>query len=89
MNTLFLYDPELVNHVAELIHPNRDIPSSVRVAALTALDALGRYRAKVLEVLGAVNAGVSHGMLMSLMRATVAQLQDPTCTFVEGSVRRI
>lgn len=77
MNTLFLYDPELVNHVAELVHPDRDIPSSVQVASLTALDALGRYRSKINEVLASLNAGVSHGTLLSLLRKTVSQLQEP------------
>lgn len=77
MNSLFLYDPELINHITELIQPDRDIPPSVQVAALTVLDALGRYRTKIGEVLGAVNAGVSHGTLMSSMRKTVTQLQDP------------
>ncbi|KAG8879106.1 hypothetical protein FRB97_002021 [Tulasnella sp. 331] len=77
MNTLFLYDPELINHIAELIQPDRDIPYSVQVAALTVLDALGRYRFKISEVLGAVNAGVSHGTLLSALRKTVTLLQDP------------
>ncbi|KAG8907932.1 hypothetical protein FRB99_001440 [Tulasnella sp. 403] len=80
MNTLFLYDPELVTHIAELIQPDREIPSSVQSAALTALDALGRYRAKISEVLTAVNAGVSHGILLSFMRKTVTQLQDASST---------
>ncbi|KAG8936847.1 hypothetical protein FRC02_010709 [Tulasnella sp. 418] len=77
MTTLFLYDPELVNHVAELIHPDRDIDLTVQIAALVALDGLGRYRTKVLEVLGAVNAGVSHGILLSQLRRTAVHLGDP------------
>ncbi|KAG9000508.1 hypothetical protein FRB94_005396 [Tulasnella sp. JGI-2019a] len=76
MNTLFLYDPELVNHIGELVQPDRDIPYPVQVAALTVLDALGRYRFKISEVLSAVNAGVSHGTLLSSLRKTVALLQD-------------
>lgn len=79
LNSLFLYDPELVNHIADLIHPDRDIAVSVQIASLIALDALGRYRAKISEVLTAVNAGVSHGILFSLLRKTVAQLQDQDC----------
>ncbi|KAG8983821.1 hypothetical protein FRB90_005708, partial [Tulasnella sp. 427] len=75
-NSLFLYDPELVTHIADLIHPDRDIPVSVQIASLIALDAIGRYRVKISEVLTAVNAGVSHGILFSLLRKTVAQLQE-------------
>lgn len=79
LNSLFLYEPELVSHIADLIHPDRDIPTSVQIASLIALDALGRYRAKISEVLTAVNAGVSHGILFSLLRKTVGQLQEQDC----------
>ena len=44
---------------------------------------------EIMEVLGAVNAGVSHGMLLSLLRTTVAQLQDPDGRFLSMSPTKL
>lgn len=61
---------------------------SIQTAAIAALDGLCRYRTKTGEVLAAVNAGVTHGILMSLMRRTVASLADPECMSLPSSSRR-
>lgn len=71
-----MYNPDLVAQIVELLHPDRDIPLNVVTAAMIALDALGRYRAKITEVLTSLNAGVSHGILLSLVRRTVSQLRE-------------
>ncbi|KAF8320698.1 hypothetical protein DL93DRAFT_2163683 [Clavulina sp. PMI_390] len=76
--SFFLYEPEVIQHVAELLHPDRSIAVPIQTAAIAALDGLARYRNKSSEVLAAVNAGVTHGILMSLMRRTLAQLTDIT-----------
>ena len=81
-NSLFIYEPELIAHIAELIHPDRSISVHIQTAVIAALDGLSRYRGKTGEVLASVNAGVTHGTLMSLMRRTVAQLTDPNCALV-------
>ncbi|GAA6031536.1 hypothetical protein JCM8097_006506 [Rhodosporidiobolus ruineniae] len=80
---VFLYEPELVPQLAELVHPERrDIPIEVKAAALYALEAFARYKGKTLEVASALNASVSHGVLMELVRMTVADLDSdsPTST---------
>ena len=76
-SSLFLYDADLVNRIAELLQLDRGISVKVQTAALGALDALARYRSKIQEVLAAVNAGVNHGTLMSLFRKTVLDITDP------------
>lgn len=75
--SLFLYEPDLIPHVAELLQVDHDIPMHVQTAAVAALDALARYRGKIQEVLTAVNAGVNHGILMALVRKTVADVASP------------
>lgn len=82
-NSLFIYEPELVAHIAELIHPDRNISVCIQTAVVAALDGLSRYRSKTGEVLAAVNAGVTHGTLMSLLRRTVGHLADANCASVE------
>ncbi|KZS98333.1 hypothetical protein SISNIDRAFT_546300 [Sistotremastrum niveocremeum HHB9708] len=72
--TLFLYEPDLVPHISDLLQLESQIPTSVQTAALAALDSLARYRGKIQEVLTAVNAGVSHGILMTLLRHTVSEI---------------
>jgi E3 ubiquitin-protein ligase HUWE1 len=76
----FLYEPELIPHIAQLIHPDRSVPIQVQTSAVVALDGLGRYRTKISEVLTAVNSGVSHGILMGQVRRAVAELARPECT---------
>ncbi|KAI3618920.1 ubiquitin-protein ligase [Moniliophthora roreri] len=87
-STLFLFEPDLITHIAELLKVERDIPVSVQTAAIAALDALARYRSKISEVLASVNAGVNHGILMSLVRKTVNDIAGSECSvphsFVEA-----
>lgn len=72
--SLFLYEPDLTTHIAELLQLDRDVPTSVQTSAIAALDALARYKNHASEVLVAVNAGVSHGVLMTLLRHVTADM---------------
>lgn len=89
-STIFLYEPDLVAQVAEFLHLDRGIPGPVQTAAIAALDGMGRYRTKIQELLTAVNAGVNHGILMSLLRRTVSEIANPESTlpnlFVEALI---
>ena len=76
-SALFLYEPDLVAHIAELLQVDQGIPTLVQTAAIAALDALARYKNKVQEVLTAINAGVNHGILMALMRSMIAEVANP------------
>lgn len=88
MSSLFLYEPDLIAHIAELLQLDRGVSMTVQTAAIAALDALARYRNKIQEVLTAINAGVNHGILMALVRKTVADVGSPDCklphSFVEA-----
>ncbi|KAF8906522.1 hypothetical protein CPB84DRAFT_1675694 [Gymnopilus junonius] len=88
-SALFLYEPDLVVHIAELLHVDRDIPITVQTAAVAALDALARYKNKVQEVLTAVNAGVNHGILMGLVRSMVAEVANPDSQLPQSFVEAI
>ncbi|KAJ6625623.1 hypothetical protein B0H10DRAFT_1782772 [Mycena sp. CBHHK59/15] len=79
-SSLFLYEPDLITHVAELLQIDKDVPVSVQTAAIAALDALAHYRNRIQEVLTAVNAGVNHGILMALIRKTVTDVAKPDST---------
>ena len=80
LSTLFLPEPDLATHLAELLQLDRGIPITVQTAAIAALDGAARYRGKIQEVLAAVNAGVNHGTLMSLLRKTVNDVASPEST---------
>jgi E3 ubiquitin-protein ligase HUWE1 len=79
-SALFLYEPDLTPHIAELLALDGGVPIAVQTAAIAALDAMARYRSRIQDVLGAVNAGVNHGTLMALLRKTVADVANPDCT---------
>ncbi|GAA5851451.1 hypothetical protein JCM3766R1_000331 [Sporobolomyces carnicolor] len=74
---VFLYEPELIAQLAELLHPDQaGVSFEVQSAALYALEAFARYKGKTLEVASALNASVSHGVLMQLIRRTATDLQQ-------------
>ncbi|PFH51493.1 hypothetical protein AMATHDRAFT_58882 [Amanita thiersii Skay4041] len=75
--SLFIYEPDLIVHLAELLQVEHNVSVWVQTGAILALDALARYRGKIQEVLTAVNAGVNHGILMALFRKTVNDIADP------------
>lgn len=72
---LFLYEPELIAQLAELVHPDREVPIDVQAAAFYALDALAKFKTKLSEVASALSASVSHGILMVVLRRTVKDLE--------------
>ncbi|KAF9012343.1 hypothetical protein BDQ17DRAFT_1232733 [Cyathus striatus] len=78
-SSLFLYEPDLITHIAELLQVDHGISVRVQTAAISALDAMARYRNKMQEVLTAVNAGVNHGILMALFRKMVSDVTNPNC----------
>ncbi|KAF9820248.1 hypothetical protein IEO21_01462 [Rhodonia placenta] len=86
---LLLYEPDLITHVAELLQLDRGVDVQIQTAAIAALDALGRYRTKIQDVLTAVNAGVNHGILMALLRKTVAEVAQPSSTLPQSFVEAL
>ncbi|KAF5393284.1 hypothetical protein D9757_000601 [Collybiopsis confluens] len=88
LSTIFLFEPDLIPHISELLHIGRGVSVHIQTAALAALDAMARYRSKVQEVLTSVNAGVNHGILMALLRKTISDISSPDCkiphTFTEA-----
>ncbi|GBC34534.2 DUF913-domain-containing protein [Rhizophagus irregularis DAOM 181602=DAOM 197198] len=73
---LFLYEPDIVANIAELVHPDRNIPIEIQTVAFYALDGISRYRSKLGEVLSAVNASANHGILLYVLRRVIADLDN-------------
>jgi E3 ubiquitin-protein ligase HUWE1 len=71
-STLFLYEPDLVNQLASLLH--HDVDDTIAMAAVFGLDACSHHRSKTPEVLTAVSANVNHGIIISLFRNIVTKL---------------
>ncbi|GAA5993716.1 hypothetical protein JCM10908_001345 [Rhodotorula pacifica] len=63
---VFLYEPDIIAQIAELVHPEEDVPVEIKSVALYALEAFARYKGKTAEVASPLNARVSHGVLMEL-----------------------
>ncbi|KAF9268895.1 hypothetical protein L218DRAFT_977318 [Marasmius fiardii PR-910] len=87
--SLFLFEPDLITHVSELLKVERDISIPAQTAAIAALDALARYRTKIQEVLTSVNAGVNHGILMGLVRKTVNDISNPQSSIPHSFVEAL
>ncbi|CDO77710.1 hypothetical protein BN946_scf184969.g61 [Trametes cinnabarina] len=88
-SSLFLYEPDLISHIAELLQLDRGVDVQVQTSAVAALDAMSRYRSKIQDVLTAVNAGVNHGILMALLRKTVSDVAQPTSTLPQAFVEAL
>ncbi|KAL4252810.1 UPL family protein [Abortiporus biennis] len=88
-SSLFIYEPDFISHVAGLLQLDRGINYSIQTAAIAALDALGRYKGKIQEVLTAVNAGVNHGILMALLRKTITQAAEPDLQIPQAFVESL
>lgn len=70
----FVYEPELVPQIAQLLHPDHSVSWSTRSAALYALDGLFKARNKSNEVCNAIHVGVSHGIILSMLRKATEDL---------------
>lgn len=77
ITSLFLYEPDLIPHIVEVLRLDGGASIVIQSAALAALDAIGRYRNKLHEVLTGVSAGVNHGALMALFRKIVGDISRP------------
>jgi E3 ubiquitin-protein ligase HUWE1 len=70
----------LVYQLAELIHPSTDanveIPIWLQTIALALLEAISGFNAKCQDVLSALNANVSHGVLLYVIRKAVAGMKE-------------
>ncbi|KAH0589501.1 hypothetical protein H2248_005243 [Termitomyces sp. 'cryptogamus'] len=84
--SLFLYEPDVIAHIAELLQIDNDIPMRIQTTAVAALDSLARYRQRNQEVLTAVNAGVNHGILMALVRKTLTDAASPDSTLPQSFI---
>lgn len=70
----FVYEPDLVPQVAQLLHADHSISWSTRAAAIYALDGLFKARAKSSEVCNAVHVSVSHGLILSMLRKAIEDI---------------
>ncbi|KAJ9104930.1 hypothetical protein QFC19_003725 [Naganishia cerealis] len=71
---LFLYEPNMVAQLADIVNPNSHVSDRIIAPAFMALDACAHYRYKITEVMSALNANVAHGILMNCYREVVRRL---------------
>ena len=71
---------QLVYQLAELIHPSaegrHDVPLWLQSIALALLEAISGFQAKCQDVLSALNANVNHGILLYVIRKSVAGMKE-------------
>ncbi|KAL2020129.1 hypothetical protein VTK56DRAFT_8734 [Thermocarpiscus australiensis] len=81
---------QLVYQLAELIHPSVDgafdTPLWLQAIALSTMEAVSVVPAKYADVLSALNANVSHGVLMYVIRKAVASMKEDQPEADEGKV---
>jgi E3 ubiquitin-protein ligase HUWE1 len=70
-SNFYLYEPEIVPQIAELLVLTNDVGDEIRSAALQALDSCARHRRGLNAVTTALGTNVGHGLLMTLLRAVI------------------
>ncbi|KAF8929383.1 hypothetical protein BGZ58_008999, partial [Dissophora ornata] len=70
----FAFEPEIIQSLTDLIHPDHNIPFDLQTVTLFALDGIAHLRTKQPDVLSAINASASHGVLLYALRKIVAGL---------------
>ncbi|KAF9173026.1 hypothetical protein BGX20_004283 [Mortierella sp. AD010] len=76
VDKFFAFEPEIIQSLTELIHPDHKTPYAIQTVALFALDGLAHLRNKQVDVLTAVNASASHGVLLYMLRKTLNSLDS-------------
>ncbi|KAF8985816.1 hypothetical protein BGZ46_001784 [Entomortierella lignicola] len=76
IDKFFAFEPDIIQSLTELIHPDHKTPYSIQTVALFALDGIAHLRNKQVDVLTAVNASASHGVLLYMLRKTVNGLDS-------------
>lgn len=73
---LFMVEPGIVLRTAALLEPPHTVDDKLRGAALYALDSFRHFRNRLGDVLTAVNASISHGILRQLLHCTIQRLRE-------------
>ncbi|KAG0034694.1 hypothetical protein BGZ82_005652, partial [Podila clonocystis] len=74
LDKFFAFEPEIIQSLTDVIHPDHNMPFSLQTVALFALDGLAHLRGKQPDVLTAINASASHGVLLYALRKIVSGL---------------
>ncbi|KAG4304837.1 hypothetical protein PORY_001890 [Pneumocystis oryctolagi] len=78
----FIFEPDIIINLAQLIHPDNKISKEIEIASFYALEALAHHRPKLMDVLLALNASVNHGILMYVFRTMIIELENSGFTKV-------
>jgi hypothetical protein len=74
LSSFFLYEPEFIAELMELVKSDRHTPQDFRILALDALSALTTDRSRLPKVISATGSSQHHGELPSMVRKSVATL---------------
>ncbi|GAO46185.1 hypothetical protein G7K_0422-t1 [Saitoella complicata NRRL Y-17804] len=69
-------EPEIVQQLAELVHPDRKVDRVVQTSVFYALEAIAHHRPKLGDVLSSLNASVNHGVLLYIIRRAIHDLEE-------------
>lgn len=83
-SVIFLYDPNLIPQLAEIIHPDNKASMSIQIASIEVLNSISHHRGKLGEVLASINANANHGILLHILRHFVNPLSNINQNFTKA-----
>ncbi|KAF9958077.1 hypothetical protein BGZ70_009313 [Mortierella alpina] len=81
VDKFFVFEPEVIQSLTDLIHPDHKVPFDLQTVALFALDGVAHLRNKQADVLTAINASASHGVLMYMLRKVISGLDTENAPY--------
>ncbi|KAG0347069.1 hypothetical protein BG004_000179 [Podila humilis] len=76
LDKFLAFEPEILQSLTDVIHPDNNMPFNLQTVALFALDGLAHLRGKQPDMLTAINASASHGVLLYSLRKIMAGLDS-------------
>ncbi|TPX56315.1 hypothetical protein SpCBS45565_g08434 [Spizellomyces sp. 'palustris'] len=91
---LFTYEPNLIQKLADVLQtdgPDAINPEfrEIQTCSIYALDSMAHHRARLGEVLTAINASANHGVLMYILRKVVSSLDVDLPTYPQEFVEAL
>ncbi|KAI8051112.1 hypothetical protein BDF22DRAFT_89497 [Syncephalis plumigaleata] len=86
----FQHDPTLIASLSQMVQSDsKDVPMELQSMAILTLEAIGRSSARINDVLSAMNASASHGVLLYLLRKVASNMCEDEVIYTQQFIEAL
>ncbi|RKP24153.1 hypothetical protein SYNPS1DRAFT_23756, partial [Syncephalis pseudoplumigaleata] len=85
----FQHDPTLIASLSQMIQAESQVPMELQSMAILTLEAIGRSRTRINDVLSAMNASASHGVLLYLLRKVASNMCEEEVIYPQSFIEAL